>query len=480
MGIPASRAESWHNREMSDYTAVVVGAGPNGLAAAAELTRSGRRVLIVEASHTIGGGTRTGELTDPGFLHDVCSAIHPMGAASPFFRSIGIGDWIQPDIPATHPLDGGRVAILHRSLDETVEGLREDGSRYRRHMGGPVARADDLVSQILGPLSLTPSHPITLGRFGLPGLLPASMAVRSFRTDTARALYAGLAAHAIAPFNSPMTDAVAQLFAVTAHAYGWPLVRGGSQQLAEQLAAIVVDGGGSIETGHRIDSLEELPPAPIIQLDVMPDAAQRIAGNRLSSVARRRMNRWRSGPGVFKIDLALDGPIPWTDEASGRAGTVHVGGTYEEVAAAEQTVHSGDHPANPFVIVAQQSLFDPSRAPDGNHTAWAYCHVPGGSDIDMSSAIEQQIERFAPGFRDRILARHTMGPAAYERHNPNYVGGDIAGGVFSVRRLLQFGQSRPYRIGDGLYLCSSATPPGGGVHGMCGYHAARAAISDSE
>ena len=464
---------------MSDYDAVVVGAGPNGLAAAVELTRSGRRVLVVEGSDVIGGGTRTEALTLPGFLHDVCSAIHPMGAASPFFHEIGIGDWIQPDIPATHPLDGGRVAVLDRSLDRTADGLGVDDKRYRRYLGRLVDQADDLMAQVLGPLSVTPSHPVTLGRFGLPGLLPASVAVRSFQTDEARALYAGLASHAIAPFNSPMTGSVAQIFAVTAHAYGWPLVRGGSRKLTDQLAAVVTDGGGTIEVGRKIESLDELPSVPIVQLDVMPDAAQRIVGDRMDPTANRRLGRWRSGPGVFKVDWALDGPIPWIDEASGRAGTVHVGGTYEEIAAAEEMVHSGEHPEKPFVIVAQQSLFDPSRAPAGKQTAWAYCHVPAGSDRDMTSAIELQIERFAPGFRDRILARHTMGPAAYERHNPNYVGGDIAGGSFSARRMFQFRQAQPYRLGSGLYLCSAATPPGGGVHGMSGYHAARAAIADT-
>jgi phytoene dehydrogenase-like protein len=469
----------WHNQTMSEYDAVIVGTGPNGLAAAVELTRSDRRVLVVEGADVIGGGTRTEALTSPGFLHDVCSAIHPMGAASPFFRSIGVGDWIHPEIPATHPLDGGRVAVLHRSLDETADALDTDGRQYRRYVGGLVPRADDLMSEVLGPLSMTPSHPVTLARFGLPGLLPATIAAKSFRTEEARALYAGLAAHAIAPFNRAMTGAVAQILAVTAHAYGWPLVRGGSQQLAEQLAAVVIDGGGTIEVGRTITSLDELPSAPIIQLDVMPDAALRIASRRLSTSALKRLDRWNSGPGVFKVDWALDGPVPWTDEASGRAGTVHVGGAFGEVAAAEEMVHSGEHPEKPFVIVAQQSLFDPSRAPAGKQTAWAYCHVPAGSDRDMTSAIEMQIERFAPGFRDRILARHTMGPADYERHNPNYVGGDIAGGAFSARRMFQFEQTQPYRLGDGLYLCSAATPPGGGVHGMAGYHAARAAITDT-
>jgi phytoene dehydrogenase-like protein len=463
---------------MSEYDAVVVGAGPNGLAAAAELTRNDRRVLVVEGAAMIGGGTRTEELTLPGYHHDVCAAIHPLGIASPFFRSIGIGDWIHPDIPAAHPLDGGRVGVLYRSLEETAVRLGKDGRGYRRLLSGLVAHSDELFDQVLGPLRLPPPHPVTLGRFGAPGLLPAAVVARTLRTEEGRALYAGLAAHAIAPFRAPLTGAVAQIFAVSAHAYGWPLVRGGSQRLTEALAAIVIDGGGSIETGRMIGSLDELPPAGTVLLDLMPDAAMRIAGSRIEGSSRKRLAKWKRGPGVFKVDWALDGPIPWADDASGRAGTVHVGGTYEEIEASEAAVHAGRHAERPFVLVAQQSLFDPSRAPEDGQTAWGYCHVPAGSTEDMAEAIEAQVERFAPGFRDRILVRHTMGPTALEAHNPNNVGGDIAGGAFGIRRSFQFGTSRPYRIGEGVYLCSAATPPGAGVHGMCGYRAARAAITD--
>lgn len=464
---------------MARFDAVVVGSGPNGLAAAVELTRSGRRVLVVEGSDTIGGGTRTEELTLPGYLHDVCAAIHPLGVASPFFRSIGVGDWIQPEIPFTHPLDGGRAGVIYRSVDATAAGLGPDGARYRRYVGSLVDHSDDLVAEVLGPLRFPPRHPATLGRFGLPGLLPASAAAGRLKTEEARALLAGLAAHAIAPFTSPLTGALSTLFAVLAHARGWPLVRGGSQRIAEEMADLVAAGGGSVQTGRMITSDTDLPATETILLDVMPGAALQLLGRRIDPPTRRRLARWNHGPGVFKVDWALDGPIPWADDASKRTATVHVGGTYHEVAAAERAVHTGHHPERPFIILAQQSLFDPTRAPGDGQTAWAYCHVPVGSNRDMTAAVEAQIERFAPGFRDRILARHAMDPASYQAHNPNYVGGDIAGGAFSVRRLLRLGTSRPYRIGEGAYLCSSATPPGPGVHGMCGYYAARAAIADS-
>ena len=474
----ASCGTHGHNPAMNGFDAAVVGAGPNGLAAAAELTRAGRRVLVIEQADVIGGGTRTEELTLPGFMHDVCSAIHPLGAASPFFESVGIEGWIHPDIPITHPLDGGRAGVLHRSLTDTVAGLGPDARRYRSVIGPLVDQSDALIEQVLGPLSV-PRNPMTMGRFGALGIAPASAMVRGFESEEAKGLLAGLAAHSIAPLSTLLTGAVAQLFAVTAHARGWPLMAGGSQQIASQLAEIVVEGGGAVETGRTIESVDEIPSVGAVLLDVMPGAAIAIAGSRLSSSARRRLERWGHGPGVFKVDLALDGPVPWADDFSAGAGTVHVGGTFEEVAVAEAEVARGAHPENPFVLVTQQSLFDASRAPEGSETLWAYCHVPAGSTVDMTDRIEAQIERFAPGFRDRIVARHTMGPAEFEAHNPNYVDGDIAGGAFAPRKLLQGGRARPYRLGEGLYLCSSVTPPGAGVHGMCGYHAARAVIADS-
>ena len=462
---------------MPEHDAIVVGAGPNGLAAAAYLTRAGKRVLVVEQADEIGGGTRTEELTAPGFRHDICSAIHPLGVASPFFRDINLEvEWIHPGIPVSHPLGGGRPAGMFRDLERTAAGFGSDGDRYRRIVGPLVDRADKVCEDFLGPLKIIPRNPGSFARLALRGALPASMIINGFNTDEARGVMAGMAAHAIAPFGSPLTGGVGLLFTLTAHAYGWPMVKGGSQRIAEALAAVVTDGGGSIETGRSVASLDELPPASVILLDVMPQAAVKIGGDRVGAKFRRRAASWKGGPAVFKIDWALDGPIPWSDELSPKAGTVHLGGTFEEVMATENVVHSGRHPDQPFVLLAQQSLFDDTRAPNDKHTAWAYCHVPHGSNRDMTDAIEAQVERFAPGFRDLVLERHTMNPASLEEHNPNYAGGDIAGGGFGLKKVFQIGSTGPYRIGDGLYLCSSATPPGAGVHGMCGYYAAKAAI----
>lgn len=462
---------------MPQYDAVVVGAGPNGLAAAAHLTRMGKSVLVVEQADVIGGGTRTEELTLPGYLHDVCSAIHPLGVASPFFASIGLDvEWVQPEIPVSHPLDGGRSAGLRRGVEESAAAFGPDSERYQRIIGPLVSRADELIEDFVGPMQIIPKNPSSFVRLATRGALPASTIISGFATDEARGVLAGLAAHAIAPFSSPLTGGVTLLFAVTAHAYGWPMARGGSQRIADALAHIVIEGGGVIETGHLVTSLDELPSASIFILDVMPEAAAAMAGARVSERYQARAPFRKIGPGVFKIDWALDGPIPWSDELSPLAGTVHVGGRYEEVVAAEDTVHSGGHPERPFVLLAQQSPFDQTRAPSGKHTAWAYCHVPRGSNVDMTGAIETQIERFAPGFLDLVLGRHTMDSAAMEAHNPNYVGGDIGGGGFGLKKVFQLGSTAPYKIGDGVYLCSSSTPPGAGVHGMCGYYAANAAL----
>ncbi len=461
---------------MADYHAVVVGAGPNGLAAAAYLTRAGKRVLVVEQADEIGGGTRTAELTLPGFLHDICSAIHPLGIASPFFREIGLDvEWIQPDVPVSHPLDGGRGAGLFRSLEESAARFGGDAAHYRKVVGPLVESADHLVDQFLGPLRV-PRHPRSFARLASRGVLPASRLIGGFATDEARAVLAGMAAHAIAPLSSPFTGGVALLFALTAHAYGWPMARGGSQRIAEALAGIVVDGGGSIETGHRVSSLDEFGGTSVFLLDLMPEAALNVAGDRVGPLLARRWSGRKAGPASFKVDWALDGPIPWSDEVSSRAGTVHLGGTFEEVMASEGEVLAGRHPERPFVLVAQHTLYDRTRAPEGKHTAWAYCHVPSGSNRDMTHSIESQVERFAPGFRDQILARSTLDAGGLEAHNPNYPAGDIAGGEFGMKKVLQFGTGRPYKLGNGVYLCSSATPPGAGVHGMCGVFAAKAAL----
>jgi phytoene dehydrogenase-like protein len=462
---------------MTEYDAVVVGAGPNGLSAAAELARNGRRVLVVEQADEIGGGTRTEELTLPGFAHDVCSAIHPLGVASPFFRDLGLEvDWVHPPIPLSHPLGDGRAGVVLRDVGATAGRLGEDSERYMRILQPLVAAADAVMEDFLGPMTLVPGNPGSFVRLATRGALPASVIASGFSSAEARGLLAGLAAHAIAPFASPLTGGVALLFAVAAHAYGWPMVRGGSHRVAESLAKVIVDRGGTIETGRMILSLDDTPPARAVVLDVMPRSAIRIGGDRVSPRDRRRLSAWKAGPAVFKVDWALDGPIPWSDDSSPQAGTVHVGGSWEDVARAEDTVHSGGHPERPFVLVAQQSRFDPTRAPAGKETAWGYCHVPSGSDVDMTEAIESQIERFAPGFRDLIIGRNTMNATQFEAHNPNYIRGDIAGGGFGLRKVFQLGSTAPYQIGDGLYLCSSATPPGAGVHGMCGYYAARAAL----
>lgn len=456
--------------------ATVVGAGPNGLSAAIELARRGREVLLIEGSSEIGGGTRTEELTLPGFKHDVCSAIHPSGIASPFFNEIGLDvEWIQPPIPFTHPLDGGRVAVLHRSVAETADGLGEDASKYSGLMQPLVDSIDDLVEDVLSPITVNPRHKASFARVAAIGGLPASVLAMRFSTDESKALIAGLSAHSIAPFSSPATASVGVMLGAIGHHHGWPLARGGSRAITDALADKLDRLGGTIETGRTVTDLSDVP-GDIALLNVMPPAALRMAGGRVSPTAARRLARWKPGPGVFKIDWALDEPIPWLDGMSPEAATVHVGGTYAEVEQAERSVFRGEHPERPFVLLAQQSQFDTSRSPEGKHTAWGYCHVPGGSTVDMTEAIEAQIERFAPGFRDIILERHTRHAAGYESYNPNYVGGDIGGGGFGLKKILQMGSKRPYTLGGGVFLCSAAVPPGAGVHGMCGYYAARAAL----
>jgi phytoene dehydrogenase-like protein len=461
--------------------AVVVGAGPNGLSAAIVLARAGRSVLVLEAADRIGGGTRSEALTLPGFIHDVCSTIHAMGPLSPFFETVPLkargAEYVVPPIALAHPLDGGRAGVMVRSVEATAQGLGRDGAAYRRLMSPLVRRSDALIRGTFRPVR-PPAHPLLLARFGLHALRPADSLARGlFHEEAARALFAGVAAHAVLPLDRAPTSAVALLLAVAAHAGGWPVVRGGSQRVADALAAELAANGGRIETGRQVGSLDDLPPHRAALFDLTPRQLLAIAGDRLSPGYRRSLARYRYGPGVFKVDWALDGPVPWQAAACARAGTVHVGGPLDEIAAAEAAVARGEAPERPFVIFAQQTPFDETRAPSGKHTAWGYCHVPNGSDADMTDRIEAQVERFAPGFRTRILARHVMGPAALERHDPNCVGGDIGGGVTDLRQLFLRPTRRLYSTSDRrLYLCSSSTPPGGGVHGLCGAFAAARAL----
>jgi phytoene dehydrogenase-like protein len=465
------------------YDAIVIGAGPNGLAAALVLAQAGRTVLVIEAGETIGGGSRSAELTLPGFVHDVCSAIHPLALASPFLRDLPLGDhgveWVHPPVPVAHPLDDGSAAVLERSVETTAAGLGIDARAYRRLLGPLVHGGEGLVRDLLAPLR-PPRHPLSLTRLGISGIRPAvALADARFEGERARALFAGLAAHAMLPLRARPTAAFGLLLGLLGHLVGWPMARSGSQVIPDALAAQVGALGGEIVTGQCVSSVDDLPAARAVLLDVTPRQLVRIAGSRLPASYRRRLERYRYGPGVFKVDFALGGPIPWRAEQCERAGTVHLGGTLEEVAESEDAVERGRHPERPYVLLAQQTRFDPTRAPAGKHTAWAYCHVPNGSTVDMTERIERQIERFAPGFRDLVLARSVMGPAALERHNANNVGGDINGGRADLRQIFARPTLRlvPYATpARGLYLCSSSTPPGGGVHGMCGYFAARAAL----
>ncbi|HEV8253572.1 MAG TPA: NAD(P)/FAD-dependent oxidoreductase [Vicinamibacteria bacterium] len=469
----------------SRYDAVVVGSGPNGLAAAIRLAREGRSVLVLEASDSIGGGARSRELTLPGFVHDVCSAIHPMALASPFFRTLPLTDhgleWIQPAAPVAHPMDDGTAVMLERSVDATADGLGEDAKAYRSLMGPLVGGWASLEHDVLGPLRL-PRHPFALARFGLSGIRSAASLGRTrFRTARGRALFAGLAAHSILPLEAAVTSAFGLVLGITGHAVGWPLPRGGSGRVSEALASYLRSLGGEIVTGVEVRALDELPATRATLLDLTPRQVLRIASSRLPAGYARRLGRYRYGAAAFKLDYALDGPVPWTAAACARAGTVHLGATFEEILASESAVAAGRVSDRPYVLLAQQSLFDDTRAPAGKHTVWAYCHVPNGSTVDMADRIEAQIERFAPGFRRRVLARHVLTPAGLEAQNANLVGGDINGGAQDLGQLFTRPVARvvPYSTPvEGLYLCSSSTPPGGGVHGMCGYFAAEAALRE--
>jgi phytoene dehydrogenase-like protein len=460
-----------------------VGAGPNGLAAAITVAQAGRSVLVCEAGATIGGGTRSAELTLPGFTHDVCSAIQPLAVASPFFRSVPLAShgltFVQPDAPLAHPLDDGTAVVLERSVEETGRWLGRDAIAYRRLMAPLTAAADDIVDDVLGPLRV-PRHPLAMARFGLNAIKSATALARSrFNGTRAPALFGGIAAHSMLSLKQPATAAYALMLAVIGHAVGWPIPRGGSQAIADALGAHLGSLGGEIATDWNVERIDELPAARAYLFDVTPRQLVAIAGDRLPDRYRRRLGRFRYGPGVFKLDWALDGPVPWKSPECARAGTVHLGGTLEEIAASESDVVSGRFPERPYVLVAQQSLFDGGRAPDGKQTLWAYCHVPHGGGLDMTDRIESQIERFAPGFRDCIMARSELSPEDLERYNANYVGGDINGGVADLGQVFTRPVARlnPYTTpARDIFICSSSTPPTGGVHGMCGYWAARAAL----
>jgi len=461
----------------------VVGSGPNGLAAAIALAGAGRRVVVHEAEPTLGGGARSAALTRPGFVHDVCSAVHPFAAGSPFFRTLPLAAhglaWVDPPAPCAHPLDDGSAAVCERRLDATAAGLGADGARWARLMAPFVRAWDALAADVLAPPLHRPRHPLLLARFALAARRPAATLARvAFRDAPARALFAGMAAHGVLPLDAVPTSAFALLLAATAHAVGWPVPRGGAQRLADALVGVLGARGGELRVNDRIESVDVLPQDATVLLDVTPRQAERVAGHRFPERYRRLLRRWRYGPGAFKVDWALDAPVPWRAAACARAGTVHLGGTLAEIAAAERDVAEGREPERPFVLFAQPTRFDATRTPAGRHVAWAYCHVPHGSTRDMTACIEAQVERFAPGFTRRVLARCASGPADLERHDANLVGGDFSGGSHRLVQLLARPRLlRPYATPDPrVFLCSAATPPGGGVHGMCGWHAAQAVL----
>jgi phytoene dehydrogenase-like protein len=467
-----------------DFDAIIVGSGPNGLAAAILLQQKGLSVLLLEGKPTAGGGLRSAELTLPGFIHDICSAIHPLAAASPFFSQLPLRDfgleYIIPEIQAAHPFDNGAAAIINGTVEQTAHLLGGDEQAYRELML-PIVRDWPLIApDVLGPLHY-PKHPFAMARFGMKAITSASHLIKRFKTYEAKALFAGMAAHAIQPLTNLATSAIALVLMTSAYLGGWPIPRGGSNKIADALASYFLSIGGAIETNVYISSLQQLPSAHIVLLDVTPKQLLEIAGHRFSPIYKWQLERYRYGMGVFKMDWALDATIPFKANQCKVAGTIHIGNTFEEIAAGEQQTAQGKQSEKPFIILAQPSVFDPTRAPAGKHTAWAYCHVPNGSQKDMTEAIENQVERFAPGFKQTILARHVMNTAQIEDYNPNYVGGDINGGMIDIGQLFTRPALRwsPYKTSaKGIYICSSSTPPGGGVHGMCGYHAAKRALKD--
>ncbi|GAA4092520.1 NAD(P)/FAD-dependent oxidoreductase [Mucilaginibacter panaciglaebae] len=471
-------------KHSTDFDAVVIGSGPNGLAAAITLQQQGLFVLLLEGKSTIGGGLRTDELTLPGFQHDVCSAVHPLAAASPFFETLPLHhyglEYIYPEFAAAHPFDDGTAAILQHSVEKTALSLSGDKDAYIKLLGPLVKSWPGMAADILGPLHF-PKHPLDLAAFGLNALLPATYLAKRFKTKEARGLFGGMAAHSIQPLSNAATSAIALVLMANGHLKGWPVPKGGSKNIANALAGYFTSLGGQIQTNTYITSLDQLPSAKTVLLDITPKQLLAIAGHKFSNIYKWQLERYRYGMGVFKIDWALDAEIPFTAADASKASTIHIGGTFEEIANGEKQTSKGTHVDKPFVLLTQPSVLDPTRAPEGKHVAWAYCHVPNGSTKNMAYQIENQIERFAPGFRERIIGKHTIDAAQLQEYNPNYIGGDINGGIIDLAQLFTRPalRSSPYRTSaKGLYICSSSTPPGGGVHGMCGYNAAKRALKD--
>ncbi len=467
---------------MTSYDAVVIGAGPNGLAAAVELARAGRSVKVIEGQDTIGGGARTMELTLPGFRHDVCSAVHPLGIGSPFLRQLPLEEhgltWIQPPVPFAHALGPREAVLVHRSVAATAAELGgTDGEEYQHRIEPLLQHWDQIEPHILGPVLRVPRHPLAMARFGWVGVLPARTLVNAFTGEPGRALIAGAAAHAYLPFNHLLGASFGLLYPVTAHKYGWPFAAGGSQAIVDALASYLVSLGGEIETGRWVRTMRDLPPTRVVLADVSPEVLLGIGGGSLPQSYRKRLANFKRGPAAFKVDYALSGPVPWINARLADAGTIHIGSA-ASIADGEAEIWKGRRPARPFILIAQPSRFDPTRAPEDRHTLWAYAHVPYGSDEDFTELIEAELEVLAPGLQERILDRCVAGPADLEAYNPNYAGGDITGGAHTLRQILfRPFPGGPYKtVMDGVYLCSSSTPPGAGVHGMCGYWAARAAL----
>ena len=470
---------------LKNYDAIIIGSGPNGLAAAITLARAGLSVVVYEARDTVGGGMRSAELTQPGFIHDICSAIHPLAAASPFFQELPLTQfglrWIEPPLALAHPLDSESPVILERSVEMTSEGLGQDSKSYSKIIGPLLRKWPKLLPELLRPARI-PANPARLLSFGRYGIQSASgFSLRHFSGNRARAMFSGLAAHSMLPLDRSFTAAIGLVLGVTAHSVGWPLPEGGSRKIADAMSAYLKSLGGEIILDHKIEKIKDLPTTPAILLDVVPRQMLQMAAEELPESYKKKLQKFRYGPGVFKIDWALNEAIPFKHGECQQAATVHIGGNWEEIALSEEQVSRGEHPERPFVLLAQQSLFDPKRAPVGKHSAWAYCHVPAGSTIDMTEHIENQVERFAPGFKDTIIARHTMNCLEYENYNANYIGGDINGGIQDWRQILARPVLRwnPYTTPNpSLFICSSSTPPGGGVHGMCGYHAAKTVLKN--